>query len=246
MITMLVLSCACVAPYGSETKSVDRTLPLAATGSVTLETHNGSIQVETWDRPEIQVHARIEAAGASAEDVSRFEATTVEVTAASDSVRIASKYPELTWSWFGSNPGIHYTITAPRTARWTIHDHNSDAEIRDVDAALNVETHNGSLRVVNLGGPLELSSHNGSINVDFAWFQGADITMHNGSVELALPSGSKFDLRADTHQAHIQSDFPLVTRVLGPRQDHVEGAVNGGGPGLRFSSHNGQLRLRAK
>jgi hypothetical protein len=119
-------------------------------------------------------------------------------------------------------------------------------EIRDVNAALNLETHNGSVRVVNLGGPLELSSHNGSINVDFASFQGANITMHNGSVELALPSASKFNLRTDTHHTQIQSDLPLLTRTLGGRQGNVEGTVNGGGPGLRFSSHNGQLRLRAK
>jgi hypothetical protein len=246
MITMLVLSCACAALYGAETKNIDRTLPLSATGSVSLDTHNGSIQVETWDRPQIDIHARIEAAGTSAEDVSRFEATTVEVTSASDSVRISSKYPDLTWAWFGSNPGIHYTITAPRTAHWTIHDHNSQAEIHNVNAALNLDTHNGSLRVVNLGGPLELSAHNGSINVDFGSFQGANITVHNGSVELAMPSTSKFDLRTDTYHALLQSDFPLLTRMLVGRQGSVEGTVNGGGPGLRFSSHNGRLRLRAK
>jgi hypothetical protein len=44
----------------------------------------------------------------------------------------------------------------------------------------------------------------------------------------------------------MQSDFPLLTRTLGRHQGNVEGAVNGGGPGLRFSSHNGYLRLRAK
>lgn len=195
-MTILGLCCACVALYGSETKIVDRTVPLAAAGSVTLDAHNGSIHVETWDRPEIEIHARIEAAGASDEDIHRFEATTVEVTATSDAVRIESKYPEFTWSWFGSNPSIHYTITAPKTARWTIRDHNARAEIRDIQAALNVETHNGSLRVVNLSGPLQVSSHNGSIDVDFASFQGARITVHNGLVQLALPSGSKFDLRA--------------------------------------------------
>jgi hypothetical protein len=115
MIAMLVLSCACATLSGSETKSVDRTLPLAVTGSVTLDTHNGSIQVETWDRPQIEIHARIEAAGASAEDISRFEATTVEVTATSDSVRITSKYPEFTWSWFGATPA--FTTPSPRQGR---------------------------------------------------------------------------------------------------------------------------------
>jgi len=229
------------------TKTVDRTVPLVATGSVMFETHNGTLDVHTWDRADIEIHARIEAASAAAEDMRRFEETTVDISpAGSDSVRITSRYPDSLWSWFGSNPTIRYTITAPKTARWEIRGHNFSAEIRDLSAALNVGTHNGSLRAVNLDGPLEAHGHNGSVTVDFASFHGADITTHNGSAELTLPSASKFDLHADTRHARIESDFALLTRTLGGRQASIGGTVNGGGSSLRFSSHNGQLRLRAK
>ena len=234
-------------------KTVDRTVPLVATGSVVLETHNGSLDVHTWDRPEIEIHARIEAAGVSADDLRRFDETTVEVSpmssgssSGSDSVRITSKSPDVVWSWFGENPTVHYAITAPRTARWTIRGHNFRAEIRDLQAALNVGTHNGSLHAVNLDGPLEVNGHNERVTVEFLSFHGADITTHNGSADLALPSTSHFDLRADTRRTRLESDFPLLTRTLGRRQDRIEGTVNGGGSLLRFSSHNGELRLRSK
>jgi DUF4097 and DUF4098 domain-containing protein YvlB len=223
-------------------------VPLQATGSVTLETHNGTIHVHTWDRPEIEIHARIEAASSDSEDMRRFDQTTVEIDSTSGSVRIKSKYPDYQWSWFdhGSNPQIHYTITSPRTARWTVHDHNSKAEIRDLNAALTLDTHNGTLRALNLGGPLEVDAHNGNIEVEFASFHGANLSMHNGSAELSLPSNSRFDLRTSVHHADVQSDFPLYTRTFGRRDRSVEGSVNGGGPTLRFDSHNGLLRLRSR
>src|SRR6266852_6401490 len=90
-----------LALYGADTKNVDKTLPLSATGSVTLESHNGSIRVHTWDRGEIEIHARIEAGGTSTEDQRRFDQTTVEIDSASGSVRIKSKYPEWNswWNW---------------------------------------------------------------------------------------------------------------------------------------------------
>ena len=227
------------------TKNVDRTVPLPPTGSVTLQTHNGSIDVRTWDRQQVEIHARIEAGGTSAEDTRRFKETTVEIVSTSDSVWITSRYPSVSW-WFGNNPSISYTITAPKSARWTIRDHNAHAEIRDLRAALTIATHNGSLRVTDFDGPLQVNAHNGTVIADFASFRGADITTHNGSVELALPSGTAFNLHADTRHASVQSDFPVVVHTWGRRGGSLDAVVSGGGPLLHFSSHFGQLRLVSK
>jgi len=250
MKILCALLLASVSLYGADTKNVDKTLPLSATGSVTLESHNGSIQVHTWDRPEIEIHARIESGGLSSEDKRRFDQTTVEIESTSTSVRIKSKYPDgnFSWGWNeGSNPQIHYTITAPTTARWVIRDHNSQVEIRDVHADLSLDTHNGSARVVNLGGRLELTSHNGDFYVDFSTFQGANVELHNGSVELVMPSSSKFDLRSSSHNGRVDSDFSVLTHTMGRHHDeNIEGTVNGGGPSLRLSSHNAHFRLWAK
>ena len=250
MRTLCVLLFGCVAAYGADTKNVDKTVPLSASGSVTLESHNGSIQVHTWDRAEVEIHARIESGGSSRDDRRRFDQTTVEIDATSDSVRITSKYPDWGWSWFGSggnSPQIHYTITAPATARWTVRNHNASLEMRDVQAALNLDTHNGSARIVNLGGPLEVNGHNGKYYVDFSTFKGATLDMHNGAAEMLLPSSSKFDLRSSSHNGSVDSDFAVLTRANGRRsRDDIEGSVNGGGPSLRLSFHNGYVRLRSK
>src|ERR1022692_1058902 len=161
IVIALTLSLCSMALYGADTKNVDKILPLKANGAVKLDAHNGSVTVHTWDRAEIEIHARIEAGGTSAEDHRRFTETTVEIEGSSDIVSIKSKTPDDNngWSWlnwgdWGNSPEIHYTINAPRTARWTLRDHNSKIEIHDLNAALDLETHNGNVRVENLGGPL--------------------------------------------------------------------------------------------
>ena len=248
----------CGAPiYAAETKHIDKTLALSAGGAVTLDAHNGSIQVRTWDRSEIEIHARIEAGGTSAEARRRFNETTVEIDSSPDRISIRSKFPDIYswswWSWVGnwgnwdSSPAVHYTITAPRAARWTIRNHNARAEIRDVNAALELNTHNGSVSVANLGGPLELNMHNGDAHIDFASFtHESHVNTHNATVELALPASSRFEFHSRGHNVHVDSDFPATVRSSDFGRHDVNGQVNGGGPELRLSSHNGDFRLRSK
>ena len=239
----------------AETKNIDRTVPLSAAGTVTLEAHNGSIVVRTWDRPEVEIHVRIESHGPSSVARYRVSQSTVDIDSSPDHVSIKGRtFDRDSWSFwsvlFGDwadFPDFSYTITAPKGARWRIQDHNARAEIRDVNAPLEVATHNGSVRVVNLGGPLELSMHNGYANVDFTSFtKDSRISAHNGTVELAMPASSKFNLNSRGNHMRVNSDFPVTVRSSASGRNDVNGSVNGGGPDLRFTAHNGSLRVRSK
>lgn len=219
----------CAALYGADTKDVTRTVALNATGSVTLDTLRGSIHVATWDRPEVEIKARIEAAGSSSMDLRRFDRTEVAIDSALDSVRIRSIYPSGSWS-IGENPDIHYTIRMPRTARLTIRDHRSDVDIRDLAGALDVETHRGTVRVA------------------FAEFTAnSRVETHRGTVELLLPRASRFNLETNLdRKASIDSDFQVLARIGGRRGRVLDGSVNGGGPVLRLATDKGRIHLRGK
>jgi DUF4097 and DUF4098 domain-containing protein YvlB len=244
-LVVLLSGVPCVS---AQTKTVDKTVSLASAGTVILEAHNGSIDIRTWDRPEVQVHVQIDAASSSASDVRRFDETTVDVAATRDVVRISTVSPDMTSfsGWFGSSPTIRYTVTAPADARWNVSAHNARTEVRDVGAPLRVETHNGTLRVYNLNGPLDVIAHNGETMVDFRTFRGATIAVHNGTTDLTLPRASRFDLRTSSHNGALASDFQMMTTASVRRGNDVDATVNGGGSPLRFESHNGSLRLRAK
>ena len=251
----VALALAYAAVATAETKNIDRTLPLNPTGTVALDAHNGSIEVRTWDRPEVDVHVRIEWLGLSSSSY-RFRTTTVDVDGSADRVSIRWNSPDQygwgLWSLFDGSwvgPDVHYTITTPRTARLEISTHNANTDIRDVSAPVHVGTHNGFVRIANLAGPLDLSTHNGSARVDFSSFtQDSQISTHNGVVELALPAASKFDLDSRGHHMRVDSDFRLTTQAVyyGHIWRDVSGSANGGGPRLRVVSHNGSLRLRSK
>ena len=250
-----VAALAYAAVAAAEVKNIDRRLPLSATGTVAVEAHNGWIEVRTWDRPEVEVHVRIEWPYASGSSY-RVRTTTVDVDGTADRVSIRWNSPDrygwTLWSLFDgpwTGPDVHYTITAPRTARLDVRNHNARTDIRDVNAAVRVGTHNGGVRVASLAGPLDLSMHNGWARVDFAAFsQDSHISSHNGVVELALPAASKFDFDSRGHHMYVQSDFPLTTRAshYSGTSRNVSGSVNGGGPDLQVVSHNGSVRLRSK
>lgn len=253
LLAVLVVGCASLA--AAETKNIDRTLPLSATGTVELDAHNGRIDIHTWDRPEVEVHVRIEWLGLSSSSY-RYRATTVDVEGSSDRVTIKwvspDQYGWSLWSlldggWTG--PEVSYTITAPRNARLDIHNHNANTDIRDVNAAVRLSTHNGAVRMTNLAGPLDLRMHNGWARIDFASFtQDSRITTHNGVLEVALPAATAFDFDSRGHHVRVDSDFQPATHASywGRRGGNVGGTVNGGGPDLRFVSHNGSIRLRKK
>jgi DUF4097 and DUF4098 domain-containing protein YvlB len=245
-----------VASLGAaETRNIDKTLPLSAAGAVSLDTHNGSIAVRTWDRPQVEVHVRIESHGLSSVARYRLDDVKVDIDGTPDRVSIKTRWLDRSasslWSLIGfswmDTPELSYAIMAPRGARWQVDTHNAKAEIRDVNAPLQISTHNGAVRVVNLGGPIDLSMHNGYANVDFASFnQDSRINTHNGTVELALPASSRFNVDARGHHIHVASAFPVVTRTSDSARGDVAGSINGGGPSLHLTAHNGAFRISSK
>jgi len=239
----------------AEVKNIDRTLSLNPNGTVALEAHNGSIEIRTWDRPEVEVHVRIEWLGLSASSY-RYRETTVDVDGTNDRVSIRWNAPDrYGWTFWSlldgpwTYPDVRYTITTPKTARLDIRNHNARTDIRDVSASVRIDTHNGAVQVANLTGPFDLSMHNGWARVDYATFSDAThIGTHNGVVELALPAASKFNLDSHGHHMQVQSDFSVaMASSYGSWSSRgVRGSVNGGGPDLQVVSHNGGLRLRSK
>ena len=234
-LTVAVLALGCASLAAADTRNIDRTLPLKANGTLELQVHNGTIQVRTWDKPQVEVHVHIDWPGLLASSP-RFP--TVDVNGSSDRVSIRWNNPDAynwtLWSLFDGGWGpneIRYEITVPKTARLEIHNHNANTDIRD------------------FSGPLDLSTHNGRTRVDFASFtQSSRVVMHNGSVEFDLPKDSRFNFDSSGHHAYVTSDFPPVVRATyGGRHDsNVAGAVNGGGANLRIVSHNATVRLHSK
>src|SRR5437660_11736779 len=98
--TAFVVSLLIVTPIGiqaSQTREVHKVVEIDPGGRLSIDTHNGSVTITTWDRPSVQIDARIEPGdGWSSEDVER---TKVRIGGSRSQVTIESDYSELEgWS----------------------------------------------------------------------------------------------------------------------------------------------------
>src|SRR5260221_5035456 len=227
-------------------KRVHQIVPLAASGSVSIDTHNGTITVTTWNQPSVDVTARIEQGlFISDDDVRKTE---VRVTGSGENVRIESDYSAIMshFSWLGSDhnlPAVHYTLFMPATARLTVDAHNATVRATGLRNDVKISTHNGDVDLAGLDGAASIETHNGDIHVAFSRFARLSrIETHNGDIELRVPAHSQFHLDATGHHLGVNSDFPVVTKTL-DRSRYV-GDVNGGGAELRVTTHKGSVTLR--
>lgn len=226
-------------------RRVHKTANVAANGSVSIDTHNGTVVVNTWNQPTVDVQARIEPAEfGSNDDVDKTE---IKVTGSGSDVRIESDYTAVPThiTWFGVTrnlPLVHYTISMPATARLTVDDHNANVRVTGLQNDLRVTTHNGSVNVAGLAGAADIETHNGDITVAFARFdRNSSFETHNGGIDVKLPESARFRVNASGHHMDVDSQFPTVVTKSG---DRYIGDVNGGGAVLKVSTHNGSLRLR--
>jgi hypothetical protein len=103
-------------------------------------------------------------------------------------------------------------------------------------------TVNGDVEAEGLRSDVRVATVNGRVSVRTTGFVSRAVTV-NGDIELAVPTGLNADFRAATVNGSIDSDFPVqVTGRVGPRA--VRGTIGQGGPELRVSTVNGNIRLR--
>jgi hypothetical protein len=227
-------------------RKIHRTAQLDLTGNLSIDTHNGSITITTWNQANVDIVARIVPADFGRdEDV---EKTDVKVTGSAGSVRIESDYTDVPTrlTWFGVQrdlPLIHYTISMPATARLDVDAHNASVRVTALRGDLKVNTHNGDVDIADFDGAANIESHNGDVQIGYRNFtKSARVETHNGRIDFKLPAQARFHLDARGHHMDMSSDFPITVGAM--RDSRYVGDVNGGGPELRVSTHNGALKLR--
>ena len=244
LISLAILFVATVA--AASERKIHRTAQLDLSGSLSIDTHNGSITVRTWNQPTVDVTARIVPAefGNDAD----IEKTDVKVTGSSGSVRIESDYSDVPtrFTWLGVQrdlPLIHYTISMPATARLDVDAHNASVRVTALRSDIKVNTHNGDIDIDDYDGGAYIETHNGDVHIGYSRLtKSARVETHNGGIDFKLPAQARFHVDARGHHMDMSSDFPITVGAM--RDSRYVGDVNGGGPELRVSTHNGALKLR--
>ncbi len=249
--------------FAAETKEFRRTVDLDARGSVSIDTFKGSVEVEAWDQPRAEVFARVEAdttCGTDDSQAERVRLTEIDVDASGSRLRVRSDYdrleglPHIRITGDGydmtcnAHPFVHYRIRMPRTAQLEIQDHKSKIAVAGLRSDAKIVSHKGAIDVKDHDGALDLTTHKGDARVDFARLGGdSRFETHKGDIEVSLPRSAAFDLEAHVgRRGRLETGFAVAARQLSKRDSFYEEKVNGGGPRLELTTHNGDLRLNAK
>lgn len=139
---------------------------------------------------------------------------------------------------------VHFDVRVPYGVRFVGRTVNGEINGEALQADVEAHTVNGSVKVTTTGSAVA-NTVNGSVNVTMGradWPNDANFKTVNGGITLTLPNVIDAELRADTLNGSIASDFPItVTGELSPRR--LYGRIGNGGHDLRLSTVNGSIRL---
>jgi hypothetical protein len=262
---------AVAAPAVAQSKEFAKTVPLPSGGYLGLHATRGSVKLTSWDRNEVEIHARIQAAPRVNADYAResVDATTVDVTSGARDVRIRSNYDKVPGasSWFSGSwkdvPEIHYDIRAPRKLEIRLDIDRSDAAVRgfegrvdiasdrselnlvDVAGRITLEVDRGeSSRLENVRGSLRIDGDRTDFDIELARLDDrSSIETDRGNIRIEVPKSQGLTIDADlTRRSDFDADDLTVQKRHGDER-RFTADVNGGGPTLIVEADRGRIRL---
>ncbi len=244
----------------------EKRFTVQGTPDLTLDTFDGAIDVESWDRPEVLVV--VEKRG-----VDRAVAESIQVEAQQDGDRITVKVRGRSENRVGFGLGTYRSarmvVSIPRTTKLYAKSGDGRIEVRRVLGPVNVQTDDGSIRLFDVEGDVEAQTDDGSIRVDGVLSQlrlrsddgsirvrahsGSAIksewriSTNDGSVVVELPEGLDADVDAHTRDGRVNGrDLHLAESEYSSHRDTLRGRLGKGGAGrLSVDTGDGSITLRS-
>jgi len=233
-----VLSLAVLPASAAISQEFDKIYSLQPGGTFELQNVNGPVEVRGWDRDAVEVRA-VKTAKHHEADLDRV---TIEVSAQSDYVSVATHYPRDE----GVEVAVEYLVRVPRGAHVEhIGTINGTLSVVGVDSVDDLHTVNGNIEVYDGGGNVHAHTTNGNIHLELAHFagaSGASAETTNGSLLIALPANAEANVETRCLNGNFLSEMPVAMQSsLKPREMH--GKIGKGGAPITLRTINGGIRI---
>jgi hypothetical protein len=239
-------------------------------GSVSIDSQNGRIVVEAWDRPEVRVQITREArAKSDAQARQLLRALAADVSVEPDRIEIVSVYPKKRevvdlWDLIGQGVAmmnIHYYVQIPKETALELKTSNGGLRVRGSVGSVRAVTSNGGVDVFGVRGPLDVRTSNGEIRlagidgIASAMTTNGSVTAEitalpargrlalvttNGNVRVTLPKQIYADLEAVTTNGRVRVDYALDAGRAVTTKS-VQGRIGGGGVRMKIQTTNGNI-----
>ncbi len=229
---------ASVAAAQGTTQGFHQVYPLGRGGSFSLDNVNGSVQVEGWEREEVEVDA-VKTARRGLADAERVR---IEVETSGGNVAVHTRYPRGS----GVEVAVDFRVRIPNGAALVeVETVNGSVSVRGVEGGGALRSVNGDVEVVDSGGRYSAHTTNGDIRMELHRLPAGppmEVGTVNGSVVVALPAGANANLAVRSMNGDFQSEMPVKT-TAGHSPRVFEGVLGDGGDPVTLSTVNGGIRV---
>ena len=140
---------------------------------------------------------------------------------------------------------VAFTVHVPAGVRFVGRSVNGGVKAAALQGDVEAHTVNGGIKI-STSGNARAETVNGSITATAGradWTGTAAFKTVNGSITVELPEGTGAEVKAQTVNGDIETDFPLTVQGRFSRR-RLSGTLGGGGRELRLETVNGGIRLR--
>src|SRR5213593_3487618 len=237
-LCVLFLAAVWGLPTYAISKDFNQSYPLQPGGTFELQNVNGTVEVQGWDRDEVEIHA-VKTAKQRESDLDRVS---IEVDARPDAISVATRYPQNE----GVEVAVEYTVHVPHGARLEhLATVNGTLRVAGVDAVEDLHTVNGNIEVFEAGGSVHAHTINGNVRLELAHLRdktGATAETTNGSLVLAVPTDMQADVEARCLNGNFSSEIPM-TMESNQRPREMHGKLGRGGAPIHLRTVNGGIRV---
>jgi len=214
---------------------------------------NGSIEAVRASGREVEVVATKRAKRSDPERV------TIEVLEHEGGITLCVKYPAPLGKENECAPGekghmntrnndveVTFTVRVPEGVRLIARTVNGEIEADGLDSPVVAATVNGSVRVAT-SGYARAETVNGSIVASLGSTDSSEplsFSTVNGGIRVTLPAGLDAEVRAETVNGVIESEFPVTVQGRVSKR-RLHGTIGRGGPQIELETVNGSVALRS-
>ena len=242
-----------------------KTFELNGKADLRVETNDAKVQVEAWERKEIQAHVVSEGVRIGLWGSSDRRQIRVRDFQSGNHVELEVHIPDTIWMIGVNTRSARIELEVPQEATLNIHSGDGDLSVHGLRGEINLSTQDGRIEADSLDGALRATSGDGNMRVEGRFdslnlktgdgsisaqisqgsemVSGWSVRSGDGNVELSLPEGFAADLDVHTGDGRITSELAITTSGS---LDHstLRGKLNGGGPTLSVHTGDGSVRLK--
>jgi hypothetical protein len=227
---------------------------VARGGDIEIRGINGDITAVAASGSEVRVVAHKTAKRSDPDEVE------IKVVEHDDGVTICAIYPSPRRSQPNTcEPGggrsntrdndvqVEFEVQVPAGVRLLANTVNGAINASDLQGDIVANTVNGSIELSTTG-LAKANTVNGSISASMGranWTGDLEFTTVNGGITLEVGNDISADVKAETVNGDISTDFPLTVQGrFGPRR--ISGTIGRGGRTLHLTTVNGSIEIRQR